>query len=547
MAGFSLLSREENRSFVRGLRPRRRSRRRACAFEKVLESELWGRLACRRIVAIRRASCGRELGGIGDRSKRWPLPGPHLHSGDERSALTALEFAVRHYARADREVTQLLRELRFKVGTEPGAVPISTVDVSVRGRRDGRSCSRQTSPSSSHAFPKPPRSSSGANPTRAFALRMRREAIPSSGCAGSRSVTPKSRDGRPDLEPAGAQWPPRGEEADGFSLSPASELGITSETLLEQTTKPLHVIEPLPELFASVLTARDCRPLLERLASLTVGSTVLPQTLVHPERRRLELLIYPQTQVVAGAAVQELRRGLVATRGLSELRPTIGVVGPLWGGSLPIARYTTHALQGLEQRVMGYDLSPFHRSFSHMGTMFKQASRRDSLESQYVELLSDIVLEGVTERPVDILICLAQAPLSPRVLTEMRNRGIVTAMWFVEDFRRFDSWKTLAPYFDFFFMIQRGRRYARWKPRVPAGGVSTGRMRSVDSPASRSPPPEERTPASVPTFHCGAGYNNRRLFAYSRGEFQDMGHGMADVRAFNELVQEGTAGRTGVK
>ncbi len=51
---------------------------------------------------------------------------------------------------------------------------------------------------------------------------------------------------------------------------------------------------------------------------------------------------------------------------------------------------------------------------------------------------------------------MALAPITGETLTELRKRGIITVLWFVEDYQRFRTWQVLAPYYDFIFTIQRG-------------------------------------------------------------------------------------------
>src|SRR5262249_41290311 len=136
--------------------------------------------------------------------------------------------------------------------------------------------------------------------------------------------------------------------------------------------------------------------------------------------------------------------------------PAIGVVGPIYGGSLPIAAYVTRALKEMKQRVTYYDLAGFHQAYSKFGEFVREPARLNTLQGHYVEMLSQTVLEAVSERPVDILICLAQAPMSARVLSELRKRGVITVMWFVEDCRRFTAWRDISRYYDYMFLIQKG-------------------------------------------------------------------------------------------
>lgn len=82
---------------------------------------------------------------------------------------------------------------------------------------------------------------------------------------------------------------------------------------------------------------------------------------------------------------------------------------------------------------------------AQQGKFFAVLLRRDGVSGR---------LEGLTERPVDILICLAQAPLSARVLLNYAST-MIPAMWFYqEDYRRFLDLEAIAAYFDYMFLIQ---------------------------------------------------------------------------------------------
>lgn len=171
----------------------------------------------------------------------------------------------------------------------------------------------------------------------------------------------------------------------------------------------------------------------------------------------------------------------------------------------------------------------------------KDEKRVDVLHSHFVEMLSQIVLEGITERPVDIVICLAQAPLSPRVLTELRARGIITAMWSTEDGKRFQTWQNTARYFDYFFVIQ--------EDGFPALVEQAGAGRAIYLPMACDPAvhrpvaltDEERLQWGSQLSFVGAGYHNRQqMFAsLANRDFKIWGTEWPAAHPFDKLVQQG--------
>jgi spore maturation protein CgeB len=56
----------------------------------------------------------------------------------------------------------------------------------------------------------------------------------------------------------------------------------------------------------------------------------------------------------------------------------------------------------------------------------------------------------------DLILALAQAPLTPEAIKNLKRLNIPIAFWFVEDFRTLSYWKEIASCYDYFFTIQRG-------------------------------------------------------------------------------------------
>jgi len=311
------------------------------------------------------------------------------------------------------------------------------------------------------------------------------------------------------------------------------------EELASRTEQRLHLVEPRPEILRALFSVRSLPQLINRLSSISTSVAELKLRLKEFEGIP-ELLIHPQSQVISRESIDELKGLLYAKRGRLELRPSIGVVGPLYGGTLPITHSVTRALLAMKQRVRCFDMSSFHQNFVGIEGFVRDRQRRDLLQNHYVETLSQIVLESINEKPVEILICLAQAPLSPKVLTELRSRGIITVMWFVEDGRRFTSWKQLAPFFDYMFVIQKGE--------FPKLVESAGAGRAIYMPVACDPfvhqplevPANELERWGSEVSFVGAGYNNRQqMFAsLAHRNFKIWGTEWPTLPPFDRLVQE---------
>ena len=132
-------------------------------------------------------------------------------------------------------------------------------------------------------------------------------------------------------------------------------LGYHIDALLAKTAKPITVIEPSVEAARRALETRDLVSILTRLKAFYIG-TDLPQEFSDSDA---ELVVRPQTQVVAAEFTAKLRTEFLGNRGLSGLSPKIGVLGPIQGGTLPMVPYLANALKSLKQRVRVMDTSDF--------------------------------------------------------------------------------------------------------------------------------------------------------------------------------------------
>ena len=313
--------------------------------------------------------------------------------------------------------------------------------------------------------------------------------------------------------------------------------GYHLEALGRLTDRAISVIEPNPAVIATALESRDLEGCLNRLKSLTVG-TECPNGLFG---ENAELCLRPQTQMLYSDFCQELKAVFYGVRGLTSLHPTVAVLGPLQGGSLPIMGYTLRSLQSLKQRVREWDVSGFAPSFHAIDKFFFDKMRAHGAQNAYLETVSQVLLESVNEKGIDVLICMAQAPVSGRVLTELRNRGVTTVLWFMEDYLRFGYWKELARYYDFVFTIQRGRCMELIKA---AGAGEVHYLPMACDPGIHRPvglSADERAQWGAPISFVGAGYHNRQqVFAsFADMPFKIWGTEWPECKPFDRLVQEG--------
>ncbi|GAB6060145.1 CgeB family protein [Desulfonatronum parangueonense] len=128
---------------------------------------------------------------------------------------------------------------------------------------------------------------------------------------------------------------------------------------------------------------------------------------------------------------------------------------PMYGGSLPIGRYCAQALKELGHIVEIFDAPAFHGAFVALKDQRIATERLISLENSFLQVVAQTILAKVESFQPDLVLALAQAPLSRQALQRLRRDKVPTAMWFVEDFQVFPYWKAFARHYDFFAVIQK--------------------------------------------------------------------------------------------
>lgn len=186
------------------------------------------------------------------------------------------------------------------------------------------------------------------------------------------------------------------------------------------------------------------------------------------------------------------------------------LVPPLYGGSLPVARSCARALSSLGHLVEVFEAPEFHGAFTALKGLRVTADRLAHLENGFLGVVSQAILAKVETFEPDLVLALAQAPLSSQALKRLRRDGVPTAMWFVEDWRVFTYWRSFAPLYDFFAIIQEDPFFAELE--------AVGQTNALYLPLAADPDfhrplelssVERRTFGSELSF-MGAGYPNRR-------------------------------------
>lgn len=277
----------------------------------------------------------------------------------------------------------------------------------------------------------------------------------------------------------------------------------------------------LPRTTAVVIVVPDLRVLADAAAARTWGDWIDRVTWAwgateaisehiasvgHP----LRLVTYaPAASLHADShrAIETALQRKTAAQAGGQLR--IAVVGPIYGGSLPITRYAVSALESLGHHVRWLDHS-VHATSYHQLELLKNSQHRLALQSKYAEMLSRVTMAQLAEDPPDLVLSLAQSPLILPALEHLRRKKFLTAMWFVENYRHLTYWQQLAAGYDFWFVIQQEPCIAALKR---AGAKDVRYLPMAADPSLHRPlelTEEEREEYGSDVSFVGAGYANRR-------------------------------------
>lgn len=131
------------------------------------------------------------------------------------------------------------------------------------------------------------------------------------------------------------------------------------------------------------------------------------------------------------------------------------IVQPMYGGSSTIGNYIYRAFLNCGYTVKIIDFSRFYDGYRYIGEFTQNEDHVNSLRQLQVNLMSEALLSSVMNDTPDMVLFMAQAPASERVILKLKSMGIKTAYWFVEDFRTMTYWGAIARNVDYFFTIQK--------------------------------------------------------------------------------------------
>ncbi|MCC6544053.1 MAG: glycosyltransferase [Nitrospirae bacterium] len=285
----------------------------------------------------------------------------------------------------------------------------------------------------------------------------------------------------------------------GYHVAGLCELDICNISGME-----IIVYEPRLDILKTALEHFDLTHVLTRVKLLTGDKIpLLPKCFTIVE--------HSPSVMVSESCLKNLHKKL-------RLRQTVKsglkimVVGPIYGGSLPVAGYCVSALKKLGHQVDYVDNSKYNEVFQSIPGITGEKAHQNQLRSMFISFLSEAAIARCAEFKPDLVFALAQAPLTEGSLQKLKENRIPTAFWFVEDFRFMNYWERIAPLYDYFFTIQRDQFF----DKLDASGVRNYSY----LPMAASQEVHRRlylTKEEIDTYgsdisFVGAGYHNRRFF-----------------------------------
>ena len=283
------------------------------------------------------------------------------------------------------------------------------------------------------------------------------------------------------------------------------------EALRAVASQDSNIIVVIPNLseLVDALTVRSLAGWGERVCWAWGDPELMASSAVQ-QAERIRLLTYEPALVMHQEGYDAFRsqlRRLMATRATGTLH--IMVVGPIYGGSLPIGGYVVRAMESLGHRVSWVDHSLHYPGYKNLETIHDDRLRV-TVQQRFSDTLGVISLAHVAEDPPDVVLAMSQAPLSMAVLEQMRRKKVLTAMWFMENFRHLTYWQQMIKGYDFWFVMQQAACLEAFKK---AGASHVSYVPLAADPTIHQPvelTPEEQEELGADVSFLGAGYRNRQ-------------------------------------
>ncbi len=280
-------------------------------------------------------------------------------------------------------------------------------------------------------------------------------------------------------------------------------IGVANPFLIKKFIEESYNVEifiPNAEIFKLILSFFDYSRIIKNAKFLT----------------DLSLLPVNTEYVFATKFEENLFKKSIKSKSLmnSPKKSTIKIllVKPIYGGSLPVANYCELNFNESNVKLKTIDSDKCYSAFQMIPETLLKKENISRIRAFLADFISEITICAIEEFKPDIIFALAQAPLNEKVLKYASDKGIVKAFWFVEDWKLFTYWKYFAPFYDYFFVIQKNGFFRELQN---IGVKNSHYLPLACEPTIHKPlelnENDKKRYGSVISF-VGAGYYNRRKF-----------------------------------
>lgn len=313
--------------------------------------------------------------------------------------------------------------------------------------------------------------------------------------------------------------------------------GYHVQEILRKFTNPVVVIEPRMDLFRAFLEHADLKTYLPRVQFHIAEPP--PKLLTRHDTGNWEMFVHQASAFASPRYFEKMDRCVRVMNTLDSASLRILVVNPIYGGSLPTAKFCKEALENLGHVVDSVDCEGFKDSYFGIQNITRIEKNRKALTHQFMNLMGEMIVARALEFKPDLVLALAQAPVSPDGIAKLKKMKTPVAFWFVEDCHTLTYWKDTAKLYDYFFTIQQGEFFRELE--------QSGQPNHYYLPQAAHPPvhrplqlsQEDRKRFQADLSFMGEGYYNRHR-AFTRlldQDFKIWGTGWLENPAYWPHIQ----------
>lgn len=293
-------------------------------------------------------------------------------------------------------------------------------------------------------------------------------------------------------------------------------LGYHVEEFLKSGIDKVIVIEKNFDILRSVFSASDLTYLLDHIKLFSLDSQ--DEKILLDEIKPLcgdNPLIYfhpPLQRMLSKDQYENIVNKLTRFEYKDFRGLKVMVTYPLYGGSYPVAEYTSRAFEKIGCRVEKFDMSKFYPLYKQLESSTANKNNSSKLTGLFLSLIEEIFVSRVLETRPGLIFSLAQSPIGTSVINRIKPLKIPLCYWFVEDFRLMDYWRSIALTYDHFFTIQKGDFHEELSR---SGAKNYHYLPTACDPEAHKPvslSESELSDFQSDISFMGAGYYNRRMF-----------------------------------